>query len=63
MEKLKERLLKRGTEDFQSIERRMEIARIEIDYQKYYDCIIVNNNYNETLKNLKEVLLSVSKGN
>ena len=31
-------------------------AREELEYKKHYDCIIVNNNYNEALQNLKSVL-------
>jgi len=34
----------------------MVIAEEELEYKKHYDCIIVNNNYNEALQNLKDVL-------
>jgi guanylate kinase len=53
---LKRRIEKRGTESQEEINRRIEIARKELEYIKYYDCIIVNNNYNEALLNLKKVL-------
>jgi len=53
---LRERLLKRGTDSPVEIEKRMAIAEEELKYKKHYDCIIVNNNYNETLQNLKNVL-------
>ena len=53
---LKERLNKRNTESKSEIEKRIEVAKDEMSYQKYYDCIIVNNDYNETLLNLKHIL-------
>ncbi|MBN2073011.1 MAG: guanylate kinase [Actinobacteria bacterium] len=59
---LKERLLKRGTDGMEDIENRIRIALRELQFKKYYDCIIVNNNYNEALANLKEVLLMQKGG-
>ncbi|MCJ7665976.1 MAG: guanylate kinase [Actinobacteria bacterium] len=56
-EELKVRLLKRDTDSPAEIEKRMVIAEEELKYKKHYNCIIVNNNYNETLQNLKDVLL------
>lgn len=52
------RLIGRGTDDEKQIEKRLVIASEEMGYKKYYDCIIVNNNYNEALLNLKNVLNS-----
>lgn len=57
---LKKRLIKRGTDSLEEIEKRLIIARKELEYKKHYDCIIVNNNYNEALQNLKHVLESVA---
>ena len=56
LEILKERLLKRNTESAVDIAKRLETAKNELEYQKYYDCIIVNNDYNEALLNLMHVL-------
>ncbi len=56
LEELKKRLLARETDKEEEIERRLEIAEEETRHQKYYDCIIVNNNYNESLLNLEKVL-------
>jgi len=56
LKELEKRLIKRGTESLGEIKRRIDIAKEEINYQKYYNCIIVNNNYNEALQNLIEVL-------
>jgi guanylate kinase len=55
---LEERIKKRGAEGSEEMKRRLEIARSELDYIKHYDCIIVNNNYNDALLNLKKVLNS-----
>jgi len=56
-EELKGRLFKRGTDSPGEIEKRMAAAAEELKYKKHYNCIIVNNNYNETLQNLKDVLI------
>ena len=40
----------------EEIEERIKIASGELEHKKYYDCIIVNNNYNEALQNLMSVL-------
>ena len=53
---LKERLEKRGTDSAEDIKERVKISLEESGYKKYYNCIIVNSNYNETLLNLMEVL-------
>jgi guanylate kinase len=55
---LKERLSKRNTEDSIEIKKRIKTSEEELKYQKYYDCIIINNNYNEALLNLKNLLNS-----
>ena len=55
-ESLKKRLIERNTESDDEIAQRLNIAREELKYQKYYDCIIVNNDYNEALLNLKHIL-------
>jgi guanylate kinase len=54
---LKKRLKNRDTESADNIEKRFKAAEEELKYQCYYDCIIVNNDYNEALLNLKQVLL------
>jgi guanylate kinase len=54
---LAKRLDKRGTETKEDIAKRLASAVDELKYQKEYNCIIVNNNYNEALKNLKDVLI------
>ncbi|MBM3699779.1 MAG: guanylate kinase [Actinobacteria bacterium] len=56
IEELKKRLSKRNTESLIEIERRLQAAKKELDFQQYYDCIIINNDYNEALLNLKYIL-------
>jgi len=53
---LKKRLKKRNTESVQEIDSRMKTSEQELKYQKYYDCILINNDYNEALLGLKHVL-------
>jgi guanylate kinase len=60
---LENRLRKRATECEEDILTRIKKAKEEMEFQKYYDCIIINNNYNEALKNLMHVLTSNSEGN
>jgi len=59
---LEKRLRKRATECEEVIMTRVEKAKEEMKYEKYYDCIIINNNYNEALKNFLHVLTSKSGG-
>jgi guanylate kinase len=59
---LEHRLHKRATEPEEVISARINKARDEMKYEKYYDCIIINNNYNEALKNLIHVLTSKGEG-
>ncbi len=59
---LEKRLKSRNTENVYDIENRLKTALIELNYQKYYDCIIVNNDYNEALLNLI-FILKTQRGN
>jgi len=56
LNELKRRLEGRCTDCSEEIDKRVRIAAGELDYKKHYDCIIVNNNYNEALQNLISVL-------
>ncbi|MFZ3085713.1 MAG: guanylate kinase [Candidatus Hydromicrobium sp.] len=53
---LEERIKKRRADSLEEMNKRLEIAKSELNYKKYHDCIIVNNNYNEALLNLKKVI-------
>lgn len=56
VDELEKRIQKRGSESDGEVKKRLEIAKKELEYEKYYDCIIANNDYNEALINLKKVL-------
>ncbi|HEY4662589.1 MAG TPA: guanylate kinase [Candidatus Humimicrobiaceae bacterium] len=58
LKELKERIRKRGADSSEEMKKRLAIAKSELDQMNHYDCIIVNNNYNEALLNLKKVLNS-----
>lgn len=62
LEELRNRLLDRNTDEQHQIDRRLLVAEEELKYASHYDCIIVNNNYNEALLNLKDVLLKERGG-
>jgi len=62
LKELEERIKKRGANSSEEMKRRLGIAKSELDHMKHYDCIIVNNNYNEALLNLKNVLNSQKGG-
>lgn len=47
---LKERLVKRGTDTAEKIEMRINKARQEIDRAAEFDCIVINDNLEETCK-------------
>ena len=53
---LEERSKKRGANSSEEMKERLKIAKKELEHMKYYDCVIVNNDYNEALLNLKKVL-------
>jgi len=55
IEELRKRLVLRGRDDSDEINRRIDIVKKEIEYMKYYDYIVVNDN----LEVAKEQVLSV----
>jgi len=62
IDELERRIKKRGAESAEETKKRLDIAKNELKYEKYYDCIIANNDYNEALANLKTVLNEKGKG-
>jgi guanylate kinase len=48
--------LKKRKEHRKSIEKRIELARKELQYLKYYDYVIVNRTLEESVKNLESIL-------
>lgn len=43
------------------IQKRVELAKKELQFSKYYDYVVTNRNIKDTLKELEEIVLSPSK--
>ena len=57
IETLKERLLKRGEDTKEVINKRMASSSHEMTYAKYADFEVINDNYNDALSLLKGIIL------
>ncbi|MBI5273681.1 MAG: guanylate kinase [Chlamydiales bacterium] len=57
MEELKERLIKRGTEDENSIKQRLAIAKQELEMSKEYDYVIMNQDLSKAYEELKDIII------
>ncbi len=53
---LRERLTGRNTEAAEVIEKRLEIAVNEVDYVNCYDYLVINDELNQTVEDLKNVV-------
>ena len=58
IEVLEERLKKRGTESTEVIEKRLEIAKKELQMAEKYDFKIVNDNLKDTVEKVKTIIQS-----
>jgi guanylate kinase len=58
IEALRQRLERRGQDDLQTIQRRMDDAVIEIKHYSEFDYVIVNNVFETALSELKNIFLS-----
>jgi len=56
-----ERLVGRKTEDEESLKRRLETAKEELEAAKHYDHVVVNEDFNWTLEELKSIVSGVMK--
>lgn len=56
MEELKSRLKKRGTDNNQSIEIRLNNAKKEIEYKKYYDYIVINKEIEHSVNKIVDII-------
>ena len=61
MEVLKIRLLDRGTEDTDTINERLEIAKNEMKQVNLYDYVVVNDDLDKAVNQVKEIILSDDK--
>ena len=57
MEELKRRLIGRGTEDEETINRRLEIAEKEMQEVDFYDYVVVNDDLERATKEVKSIIL------
>lgn len=58
IQELKRRLLKRQTESKTQIMMRLEVARHELSYLKYYDYKIINDNIKTAFKKLQAIVVA-----
>ncbi len=56
---LRERLLKRGTEDAEMIDTRMARSKEECKYLSHYDYVVVNDDLEECIRQIHEILEAV----
>lgn len=56
MEVLTERLIKRGTENNESLKRRLNRAKEEIKFSSEYDYIVINNDINSCAKDICNII-------
>lgn len=56
IEELRNRLIKRGTESKEEIERRLKIALIENKYSYYYDYVIINDKLEVAVKEIENII-------
>lgn len=56
LNELRKRLMGRGTEDCETVEKRLERALEEIELAKNYDYIVVNQEVEQAMKDVKEIV-------
>jgi len=55
---LEDRLRKRNTEEEKALEKRLKDAHIEIEYKKYYNYLVVNDDIKTALKKLESIIIA-----
>jgi guanylate kinase len=58
MEVLRQRLVKRDTDEAGIIEKRLNLALDDLSYAKYFDFAIINDDFNQALDDLYSIILS-----
>jgi guanylate kinase len=56
LEELERRLKKRGTESEEKVKLRLQNAKNELEYKKYFSYIVVNDDVKKAIKRLEEVI-------
>jgi len=54
---LRERLLKRQTEDEEALKKRLERASMELGLQKEFDYVVVNDDLQEAIDSVEKIIL------
>lgn len=62
LEILKERLIKRGEDDMEAIMTRIKSANQEMEYSKYYDSVVINEDFDKTVQSV-ESIISLARSN
>ena len=57
LQELKERLMKRGLDDLDIVERRLSLAKKDISEGKSFDFLIINDVFENSLNDLKKIIL------
>ena len=57
LEALKERLIGRGTESLEVIEKRLEIAKKELKEIDFYDYVVVNDDLDKAVNEVRQIIL------
>jgi len=57
IEELRERLINRGTEDLETIEKRLKIANDELKQVNFYDYVVVNNDLEQAISKVRSIIL------
>ena len=60
LKELENRLIKRGQDDAQVISKRMNKAQSEISHYNEYDYVIINDDFDESLRSLNAIMTSAS---
>jgi len=55
---LENRLRERNTEEEKALKKRLKDARIEIEYKKYYNYLVVNDDIKTALKKLESIIIA-----
>lgn len=55
---LEKRLRQRGTEDEETIQKRLKTARQELEHAKYYDYIVINDRLEDAVADMQAILRS-----
>ena len=61
LEVLRDRLIGRGTEDIETIERRLKIAEDELRQVDFYDYVVVNDDLDKAINDVKTIITNEIK--